>query len=159
MLLAIFWTGANKMVTLCCSGHALRIWICWCSLFYRRELWASKSAGFHAVLKASKSVGARSDVFVVCALAAPVLRLSLLLAPNGCNKLKILYLTAPIFLLCPPFQMMIIMLYQQGIPLADTLLESRILPNLYAAKAKLQILVLFSQFRKWTDFKTGQVQV
>ena len=26
-------------------GHALGIWICGCSLFYRRELWASKSAG------------------------------------------------------------------------------------------------------------------
>jgi hypothetical protein len=27
------------------SGHGLGIWICGCSLFYRRELWASKSAG------------------------------------------------------------------------------------------------------------------
>ena len=27
------------------AGHALGIWICGCSLFYRRELWASKSAG------------------------------------------------------------------------------------------------------------------
>jgi hypothetical protein len=26
------------------SGHALGIWICGCRLFYRRELWASKSA-------------------------------------------------------------------------------------------------------------------
>ena len=26
-------------------GHALGIWICGCSLFYRRELWVSKSAG------------------------------------------------------------------------------------------------------------------
>ena len=26
------------------SGHAFGIWICGCSLFYRRELWASKYA-------------------------------------------------------------------------------------------------------------------
>ena len=30
------------------SGHALGIWICGCSMFYRRELWASKSAGFNS---------------------------------------------------------------------------------------------------------------
>lgn len=77
--------------------------------------------------------------------------------PTQVQKLKTSNLTAPIFLVCPPFQMMIIMLYQQGIPLADTLLESRILPNLYAVQAKLQILVLFSQVKKWADFKTGQV--
>ena len=29
-------------------GHVLGIWICGCSLFYRRELWASKSAGFNS---------------------------------------------------------------------------------------------------------------
>ena len=27
------------------AGHALGIWICRCSLFYKRELWDSKSAG------------------------------------------------------------------------------------------------------------------
>jgi hypothetical protein len=30
------------------SGHALGIWIRGCSLFYKRELWASKSAGAHS---------------------------------------------------------------------------------------------------------------
>ena len=30
------------------TGHALGIWICGCSLFYRRELWASKFAGFNS---------------------------------------------------------------------------------------------------------------
>ena len=30
------------------SGHVLGIWICWCSLFYKREPWASKSAGAHS---------------------------------------------------------------------------------------------------------------
>ena len=30
------------------SGHALGIRICRCSLFYKRELWASKSAGAHS---------------------------------------------------------------------------------------------------------------
>ena len=30
------------------AGHALGIWICGCSLFYKREFWASKSAGAHS---------------------------------------------------------------------------------------------------------------
>ena len=30
------------------AGHALGIWICGCSLFYKRELWVSKSAGAHS---------------------------------------------------------------------------------------------------------------
>ena len=30
------------------TGHALGIWIYGCSLLYRRELWASKSAGFNS---------------------------------------------------------------------------------------------------------------
>ena len=30
------------------TGHILWIWICGCSLFYRREVWASKSAGFNS---------------------------------------------------------------------------------------------------------------
>jgi hypothetical protein len=32
----------------CRPGLALGIWICGCSLFYKRELWASKSAGAHS---------------------------------------------------------------------------------------------------------------
>ena len=43
------------------SGHALEISICGCSLFYRRELWASKSASFNST-KSLKSVGAKGDV-------------------------------------------------------------------------------------------------
>ena len=43
------------------SGHTLGIWICRCSLFYRRELWALKSA-VSIVLRASKFVGAKCDV-------------------------------------------------------------------------------------------------
>ena len=34
------------------SGHTLGIWICGCSLFYRRELWVSKSV----VFKSTKSL-------------------------------------------------------------------------------------------------------
>ena len=30
------------------TGHALGIWICGCSLYYKREHWASKSAGAHS---------------------------------------------------------------------------------------------------------------
>ena len=30
------------------SGYALGIWYCRCSVFYKRELWASKSAGAHS---------------------------------------------------------------------------------------------------------------
>ena len=30
------------------AGHALGIWICGCSLFYKRELWASKSVASHS---------------------------------------------------------------------------------------------------------------
>ena len=33
------------------SGHVLGIWICGCSLFYKRELRASKSAGAHSTKK------------------------------------------------------------------------------------------------------------
>ena len=32
------------------TGHALGIWICGCSLYYKRELWASKSAGAHSTI-------------------------------------------------------------------------------------------------------------
>ena len=37
----------NLVVQIGCS-HALGIWICGCSLYYKRELWASKSAGAHS---------------------------------------------------------------------------------------------------------------
>ena len=40
------------------SGHALGIWICECSLFYKRELWASKSAGAHSN-KSLKIIGCK----------------------------------------------------------------------------------------------------
>ena len=40
------------------SGNALGIWICGCSLFYKREGWVAKSEG----TKASKSAGAKGDV-------------------------------------------------------------------------------------------------
>ena len=35
-------------MTIVITGHALGIWICGCTLFYKRELWASKSAGAHS---------------------------------------------------------------------------------------------------------------
>jgi hypothetical protein len=58
------------------SGYALGIWICGCSLFYKRELLASKSAGAHSTksLKISGSKDLR-----VRAPAAPVLTHSLAL--------------------------------------------------------------------------------
>jgi hypothetical protein len=44
------------------AGHALGIWICWCSLFYRIELWASKFLRVSVALKAYKSASAKGDV-------------------------------------------------------------------------------------------------
>ena len=41
----IFWPVRNFFSN---SGNALGIWICGCSLYYKRELWASKSAGAHS---------------------------------------------------------------------------------------------------------------
>ena len=38
----------NKLRQCLLTGHALGIRICGCSLFYKRELWASKSAGAHS---------------------------------------------------------------------------------------------------------------
>ena len=43
------------------SGHALGIGICGCSLFYKKELWTSKSASVYSA-KVSKSVDAIGDV-------------------------------------------------------------------------------------------------
>ena len=40
-----FDSEMNISVNNVSAGHALGIWICGCGLFYKRELWASKSAG------------------------------------------------------------------------------------------------------------------
>ena len=47
------------------SGHALGIWICGCSLFYKREP-GPQNQWVHIVLKVSKSVGAKGDVPKIC---------------------------------------------------------------------------------------------
>ena len=61
------------------TGYALGIWICGCSLFYKREFWASKSAGAHST-KSLKISGCKrwypKDLWVR-APAAPVLMHSL----------------------------------------------------------------------------------
>ena len=61
-------------------GHALGIWNCGCSLFYRRELWALKSAGFNSTKNLKIRVFKRWCLInlQVCAPAAPVLTHSLL---------------------------------------------------------------------------------
>ena len=41
-----YWVGQGSL-NWRNTGHALEIWICGCSLFYRRELYASKSASFN----------------------------------------------------------------------------------------------------------------
>jgi hypothetical protein len=39
----------RSLELVCCkTGHALGIMICGCSLLYKRDLWASKSAGAHS---------------------------------------------------------------------------------------------------------------
>ena len=61
------------------TGHALRIWICGCSLFYKRELLATKSAGAHST-KSLKISGCKrwcTKDLRVLAPAAPVLTHSL----------------------------------------------------------------------------------
>ena len=40
------------------AGYALGIWICGCSPFFKRELWASKSAGVHST-KSFKNSGCK----------------------------------------------------------------------------------------------------
>ena len=49
------------------SGHALGIWICGCSLFYKREFWALKSAGAHS----TKSLKISACTRCTCANAFP----------------------------------------------------------------------------------------
>ena len=48
--LLLLWIGSGLEYVLdrADPGHALGIWICGCSLFYKRELWTSKSAGAHS---------------------------------------------------------------------------------------------------------------
>ena len=53
------------------EGHALGIWICGCSLFYKRELWVTKSAGAQ-ILKASKSASTKGDVPKICKFVHPL---------------------------------------------------------------------------------------
>ena len=53
------------------TGHALEIWICGCSPFYKSELWASKSVGAHST-KSLKSVGAKGDVPKICWCVHPL---------------------------------------------------------------------------------------
>ena len=65
-------------------GHALGIRICGCSLFYKRELWASKSAGAHST-KSLKISGCKRwcpKDLRVRAPAAPALTHSLFLDLN-----------------------------------------------------------------------------
>ena len=69
------------------TGHALGIRICGCSLFYKRELWASKSAGAHST-KSFKISGWKRwypKDLRVRAPAAPVLTHSLLLSQIFCK--------------------------------------------------------------------------
>ena len=71
----------NKLRQCLLTGHALGIRICGCSLFYKRELWASKSAGAHST-KSLKISGCKrwypKDLRVP-APAAPALTHSLIL--------------------------------------------------------------------------------
>ena len=49
----------TRIFTTCSTaGHALGIWICGCSLLYRGELWASKSAGAYST-KSPKICGCK----------------------------------------------------------------------------------------------------
>ena len=61
------------------AGHVLGIWVCGCSLFYKRELWASKSVGAHST-KSLKISGCKRwypKDLQVRAPAAPLLTHSL----------------------------------------------------------------------------------
>ena len=72
--------GSNSL-ELTYTGHALGIWICRCSLFYRKELWVSKSEDFNSA-KSLKIWGCKSwcpKDLQICAPAAPVLMHSTLL--------------------------------------------------------------------------------
>ena len=57
--------GGKMFILLHNTGYALEIWICGCSLFYKRELW-------DIVLKASKSAGAKVDVPKICRFVHPL---------------------------------------------------------------------------------------
>ena len=69
-------------------GHELGNWICGFSLFYKRELWTSKSAGAHST-KSLKICGCKrwcpKDLRVRAPPAAPVLTHSLLNSKYGHN--------------------------------------------------------------------------
>ena len=78
--LSFIWLGFLSRIY---SGHALGFWICGCSLFYKRELCASKSAGAHST-KSFKICGCKRwcpKNLRVRAPAAPVLTHSLNIAP------------------------------------------------------------------------------
>ena len=77
------------------TGHALGILICGCSLFYKRELWASKSAGAHSTkgFKISWCKRWCSKDLRVRAPAAPVLTHSL--QPQRCMNLAINVIMPP----------------------------------------------------------------
>ena len=63
------------------AGHALGFWICGCCLFYKRELWTSKSAGAQSTksLKICRCKRWCPKDLRVCAHAAPMLMHSLTL--------------------------------------------------------------------------------
>ena len=72
------------------AGHALGFWICGCSLFYKRELWASKSAGAHGTksLKICRCKRLCPKDLRVRAPAAPVLTQSLLIVKTAPDRDK-----------------------------------------------------------------------
>ena len=92
------------------SGHALGIWICGCSLFYRRELWASKSAGAHSN-KSLKISGCKMWCLKdlrVHATAAPLLTCSLALLFDYCVLLVVLF--SNLFDLCAQESLVVFLL-------------------------------------------------
>jgi hypothetical protein len=88
MLHAIIWKVANKVVTFAQGKHYE--FGSAGAVYSIEESYGPQNLLVFILLKASKSADAKIDVFMVCALTAPMLRHSLLVAPNGCNKLKIL---------------------------------------------------------------------
>ena len=110
----------NK-VWFCVAGHGLGIWICGCSLFYRRDLWASKFAGFNST-KSLKICGCKRwcpKDLRVCAPAEPMLKHSLVcsLELNSKSKTQILNCINKTILWQGPFLV------------NDTIKESQTLPN------------------------------
>ena len=63
------------------TGHALGIWICGCSLYYKRELWASKSLGAHST-KSLKISGCKRWCPKDLLVRAPVLTRIPCIKPN-----------------------------------------------------------------------------